>query len=171
MWYVPSRITRKLLPDIWCPSARLMRANSLDSGLMFSGGNGSLLVSSSGQFHVTKLAQTKSQEVIITMRASLRHVIGYSLYYWWAMSRSDQYCRFDATKIAPLISIWLSGENVQVVFTLNKIVDVIPTIILTSPSLYQDNDSAVNTNQNSLLPPLIKLILCKANQPFLITCE
>ena len=66
------------------------------------------LVSSSGQFHVTKLAQTKFQEVIITMRASLRHVKGHSLYYWWAMSRSDQYCQFDATKIAPSLSVsWL----------------------------------------------------------------
>ena len=106
--YVLSRVSRKLLLDMWCPSARLMRAESLDSGLAFSGGNGSLLVSSSARFHVKKLAQTKSQGVIITMRASLRHVEGYALYYWWAVSRSDQYCRFDATKIAPLIGVWFS---------------------------------------------------------------
>ena len=35
MWYVSSRITEKLLPDIWCPSARLMKAKSFDSGLRF----------------------------------------------------------------------------------------------------------------------------------------
>ena len=40
MWYVSSRVTRKLLPDTWCPSARLMRTKSLDSGLAFCGGNG-----------------------------------------------------------------------------------------------------------------------------------
>ena len=39
-------------------SARLMRAKSLDSGLAFSGGKNGFLVSSSSQFHVTKLAQT-----------------------------------------------------------------------------------------------------------------
>ena len=59
-----------LISDVPLPE---MRAKSLDSGLAFSGGNGSLLVLSSGQFHVTKLAQTMFKEVIITMRASLRH--------------------------------------------------------------------------------------------------
>ena len=37
-----------------------MRPKSHDSGLEFSNGNGSLIVSSCDQFHITKLTQTKS---------------------------------------------------------------------------------------------------------------
>lgn len=41
--------------------------------------------------------------------------------------------------------------------------------MLTSSSLYQDNDSAVSTNQYSLEPPFIKLMLLMVNQPLRIT--
>lgn len=41
---------------------------------------------------------------------------------------------------------------------------------LTSSSLYQDSDSAVRTNQYSLAPPFMMLMLLMVNQPFLITC-
>lgn len=40
---------------------------------------------------------------------------------------------------------------------------------LTSSSLYQDRDSAVSTNQYSLEPPFIKLILLMVSQPLRIT--
>lgn len=42
-------------------------------------------------------------------------------------------------------------------------------ISLTSSSLYQDRDSAVRTNQYSLEPPFMMLMLM-VSQPFLITC-
>ena len=58
-----------------------MRAKSFDSGLAFSSGNGSLAVSSSGQFHHTKLAETESQKVIIIMRTSLPHVLYKAVLY------------------------------------------------------------------------------------------
>ena len=43
-------------------------------------------------------------------------------------------------------------------------------ISLTSSSLYQERDSAVRTNQYSLEPPFMMLMLM-VSQPFLITCK
>lgn len=40
---------------------------------------------------------------------------------------------------------------------------------LTSSSLYQDSDSAVSTNQYSLEPPFIRLMLLMVSQPLRIT--
>lgn len=41
--------------------------------------------------------------------------------------------------------------------------------LLTSSSLYQESDSAVSTNQYSLEPPFIKLMLLMVSQPLRIT--